>query len=490
MATPYEKDQGIIDTVKLATLIKKNYGRSSLTRSAKDTIAQFPVVFSGDIPTDDAVIIAKALEAQYAALMVSVISARSDYDRGQYSNPSDYLKTFHNNSNMPTLLRSMDSQLPENVQLADCVIESAVTLYNLGKLVDKDLAMESYEQDWFNAGTLNHSYRPEYATQKAMKSVVQNLRSLHRPAMEDSGADFLGAIGAARSNPNKDTMGAPTRAVKEYETKNRGAVMYKLDPATGKPIKDSNGNPIPEVDPKTGKPITGTIIEKSREYGGAATGKQEIVRNDKLTSLEPTLINLQLTSHHGDGPIITHNVVMGVKAKSVVIPQNYMISNLAEGVNNSRAIFKFIKWSEGELRLVRDLILGIDSARTSAVADRDMRRWLEAIRGRKHSNTLGKFTSGIGNSPMTTVVTTSYEVAKVAEMTGMDLNEPYTAAKLISKYFLLGFVIYDTGTGKIKSMFDGDVNFSVTTISGLKSKQQKDIDLMQYSQFIRAAGRM
>jgi hypothetical protein len=98
--------------------------------------------------------------------------------------------------------------------------------------------------------------------------------------------------------------------------------------------------------------------------------------------------------------------------------------------------------------------------------------------------------TGESMPPITTIVTTTYEVAKVAELTGMDLLEPYTAVKLLSKYFLLGLVIYDPETGRVQSIFDGDVNFSVTTLSGLKTKQQKDQDLTQFAQFIRASGRM
>lgn len=470
------------NVVKFARLIHKTYGRNSLTRSARDTIAYFPVIFSGDIPADDSVIIAKALEAQYAALLVSVISANSDFDRSVYPNATDYIKTFHNNSAYPSFLRAIDSQLPEGTTRFDCVVESASTLYDLEKLVDPDLVVEStLPSERFNSSTLNHSYRPEYATQKAMESVVQNLRALHTPAMEDATDDLLGSLGAPANEPRvtKDGLGAPTKAEKVSKTTLRGVPLY-----------DENNKPI--IDPKTGKQMTGDkIIDNQVLRSPMATGKQELIRNDKLSSLEPTLINLQLNSHHGEGSsIITHNVVLGVKATPSVVPANLMVSNLAEGVNNSRGLFKIIQWTEGTQRFVRDLIFGMKGAREDAVANKDMKHWLRALKNRRYSDVVGKTMSGTGNSPMVTIVTTSYEVAKVAEATGMDLNEEYTAAKLIAKYFLLGFIIYETDSGKLKAMFDGDTKFSVTTISGLKTKQQKDLDLMQYSQFIRAAGRM
>lgn len=479
MATK-EIEQSVYDTLKFAKLVKQTYGKNSLTRAAQDSIAQFPVIMSADIPLDDATIISKALEAQYAALLVTVISARSDYDRSQYSTPVDYLKTFHNNSNFPVLFRTLDSMLPENVHLDDCAVESAVTMHELEKLVDPDIVLESFSNDVYEESTLNHSYRPEYTTQKAMESVVQNLRELHRPAMEDHSTDFMNAYGVGNASTlTKDGVGAPTKNATRERTIRKAVPQY--DPNTGRPLLDARGKQI-KVD---------VVDEKDNVRVPTATGKQEIVRNDKLTALEPTLINLQLTSHHGDSAnIITHNLVIGVKAKTSMVPQNLMISNLADGVSNSNGIFRIIRWSEGELHFVRDLILGIDHAKKGAAGTRDMQNWLAALKNRKLSDAISKFVSGRGNPPMTTIVTTSYEVAKVAEMTGIDLNEPYTAVRLLSKYYVLGLIIYDTDTGKVKSIFDGDTNFSVTTISAMKTKQQKDMDLMQYSQFIRAAGRM
>lgn len=471
--------QDVFDTVKLARLVKQTYGRSSLTRSAKDTVAQFPVIFSGDIPTDDAVILAKALEAQYASLLVSVISAHSDYDRSKYDNPADYLRSFHNNRSIPTLFMSMDSQLPDGESVLTCTLESAHTMYDLEKIVSSDLVMECWDtaEDRYNCSSLNSMYHPEKATQDAMESVVKNLRALHKPAMEGGMDGIAGAFGVSGSRTDKDMIGSPTKAEKTTTT-----IRSNI------PQRDENGNFIKD---DKGRVVTGELKNVDNIVRSpAATGVQKIDKNDRLTALEPTLVNLQLNSHHGNAPVITHNVVLGVKAMIRSIPQQFMISNLAEGVNNSRSIFKWIKWTEGEYGIVKDLILGISDSKEAAVSNRDMRTWLSALKRRKLGNLIGKLASGEGMPPLTTIVTTSYEVAKIAEMTGMDLNEPYTAVKLMSKYYLLGFMIYDPESGRVKAIFDGDTNYNVVTINGLKSKQQKDQDLAQFSAFMRAAGRM
>lgn len=475
----YDTDSAIVDSVKFAKLVTQTYGRSSLTRNAKDTVAQYPVIFSADIPTEDAVIVAKALEAQYAALLISIISASSDYDRSRYKNPVDYLKVFYNNSNTPPIFASIDSEIPTGA-----VLEAAIVYPDMDRHVPTRVAMECWiDTDiQFNSSRLNASYQPAYHTQSVMESVVSNLRNISTPAMEAASDtdEFLNAIGAGRANRvNSDDYGVPSKNT----TTNRTTIK-------GKTQVDDQGRAV--IDSRTGKPIKvdETRTEVSRS-SSASTGVQSYANyNDKLGNMAPTMINVQLNSHHGNAPVITHNVVMGVKAMVRSVPQDLMISNLAEGVNDTRKMFKFIKWTEGEYKLIRSLILGIDDAKAAAASNRDMKHWLEGLKRRKRADTLSKLSTGFPIPPMTTIIATSYEVAKVYEMTGLDLSDAFNAMKLISKYYLLGFGIYDSESGKIKAIFDGDTAFSINTISGLKGKQQKEQDLVQYAQFIRAAGRM
>lgn len=477
----YGTDQAIVNSVKFAKLIGDTYGRSSLTRSAKDTIAQYPVIFSADIPTEDAAIVAKALEAQYAALLVSTVSIKSDYDRARYKNPADYLKTFYNNRNIPPYLMSMDAELPEETFLGEFAVESATIYHDMDRHVPGRIAMELWTDsgDPFNSSSLNRSYRPETATQKVMESIVENLRKIHTPAMEAPIDDALGFAGVAGSRTNSDDIGSPTKADRVSTERLKG--IYQTD---------ENGKVV--VDPRTKKPIRiDKEISNKVLRAPSATGSQTVANyNDKLGNMAPTMVNLQLISHHGDAPVITHNVVVGVKAMVRSVPQDLMISNLAEGVNNTRSMFKFIKWTEGEYKFIRDFIFRVDNAKAEAASNRDMKYWLKGLQRRKRSDLISKMTTGMPLPPMVTIVTTTYEVERVREITSLDLREPFNAAKLISKYYLLGFVIYDSATGKIQSIFDGDTEFSINTISGLKTKQQKDQDLVQYAQFIRAAGRM
>lgn len=469
-----------LDTVKFAKLISKTFGRTSLTRSAKDTIAQFPCIMSGDIPLEDSVTLAKSIEAQYAALLVSVISMNSDYDRAKFSNPADYLKQFHNNSNIPrVLMTGLDSQLPGDTMAYECDIKSAKTMPQYAHLIPKELAMECWAGDMekqFKIDTLNSKYRPETATQKAMEQIVADLRKIDTKATEASGtgSEFVSNM-AGGASYHKDNVGAPTGR----ETSKQ--ITRKV------PVRDANGNIVRDA---KGNPILENQTEKEIQRSVAATGKQSLAKNDKLTSLEPSLINLTLTSHHGgSGQIIEHNVIMGVKAMTQVVPQDIMVKNLIEGVTGSRRIFALLKWTQGQYSFIKDFLLGIGRAKEDASARGDMAHWIREIRRRKKADLASRAT-GASVPPIVTVVCTTYEVELVKEATGMDLSDSYTAAKMMSAFFMLGFMIYDPESGEVKALFDGDTRFNTTTIGSLKTKQQRETELTQFSSFLRAAGKM
>lgn len=467
----------VVNSVKIARAVKSTFGSNSLSRRAQDTIMQFPMIMSAGIPIDDAVILTKGLESQYAAMYVSVISCNSDYNRGKYANPVDYLKTFHDNSNIPSIFMTMDSEIPEGSTIT---IESAMTLHSMENLVAHEVIMECWgdNMEKYNDTSLNSLYQPHAATQATMESIVNNLRSIEKPALEGANDDLNALFGAATAGvPGKDNIGVGKTAVTVKTVAKPKAVIGK----NGKPVMDKKGRPVTKVVYDKEYPVlvpTSTGVQKINPY------------NDKLGALAPTLVDIQLNSHHNNGPVITHNLVLGIKGMARMINQELMISNLAEAVNDTRAIFKFIQWTEGNYSLVKDLILGASSAKANAAADKDMTKWITAIQRRKHGDLIGKIFSGQGLPPFTTIICTNYDVARVHEITGVDLNEAYSAVKLLSKYYLLCFIIYDPETGQIKSIFEGDTEYGVTSIGALKTKAQKEQDLATYAKFIRAAGRM
>ncbi len=511
----------INDALQTAKVVKQTFSRNSLTRMAKDSIFQFPMIMSANIPTEDAVVIARAYEAYYAALMVSVISMNSDFQRERFANAADYLRTFHQNNDIPNLFLSANSET--------ATLE-ATTIHGYEKYIPEDVIMECWNSpaDVFNTERLNSMYTPTTNAQRALEAYAEQIRMMHIPAMEadssgyelvqDSTGKVIGGYSRATGEFN------PNLTKEDFMAKNAGkssdsqdpTVQYLLSPKgrnrmndgrpigsptgssrsttvikDGVPIYYSDGTPVTKKD-RHGKDVPVTVQVKTIERedkSARVTGQQAIVRNQSLTALEPTLINLQLTSSDKGGPIITNNIVIGIKAMIHQVNTDLMVSNLIDGCNDAQGIFtKFINWSEGTMRFVRDLIFGVRDAKENARADKFAQKWIRTLQRRKTSNMISKIGGG-EVLPNTTIGTTTEEVSRVAAACGVDLSEAYSALRFLSQYYLLGFFIYDFNTGSIDVIFDGDTKFSTTSVRNMKSKTSKDLDITSFLEVMKIMGR-
>ena len=165
------------------------------------------------------------------------------------------------------------------------------------------------------------------------------------------------------------------------------------------------------------------------------------------------------------------------------------MSKLNDGANDAHGIFsKFIQWSEGTRRFVKDMILGIADAKENARADKYAAKWIRTLQRRKSSNMLSRLGGG-EVLPNTTIGCTKAEVIAVASACGTDLSDAFSAIKFLSKYYLLSFFIYDADEGKISVIFDGDTQFSITSVRNMKAKTDKGLDLTQFFEVMKIMGK-
>ena len=67
------KTEDIRTAVNTGKVVAKFVSNTSITRLAKDSIFQFPVIISSSIDNDEIFVMAKALERNYASMLLSVI---------------------------------------------------------------------------------------------------------------------------------------------------------------------------------------------------------------------------------------------------------------------------------------------------------------------------------------------------------------------------------------------------------------------------------
>lgn len=214
-----------------------------------------------------------------------------------------------------------------------------------------------------------------------------------------------------------------------------------------------------------------------------------IVRNDKITSLEPTLINVEFV-FHGNNDSWKQNVVIGVKNMVRIIRSDIMVANMAEASKESYNIFKFIKWTKGEFKIIKDFIFNSSEMKDMATtSSKDSGRWWKALKRRRAINNITKF---FDNKvlPNTTIIITSYEAEQIAGLTGVNLAETHNALNLINKSYLLGFGIVDTSSKSLSMLFDGDSDFSNMSMNALRSNNGKDVNLNNMKDVMKLMGRI
>lgn len=427
-------------------------GKSSITRLAQDSICQFPTMFSASIDTDDVMTISRALEKQYASVMLSVLSLHNNINLDKYDSASDYIKSFHNNKDIPTNIKAatnflIESDLSGYEDVEGCKITATAGGENKFPLSAVQECWDILDEQ-INKSVLNDVYKPYTRTINALESKIAAANEAKLKAATELD------IGIATKGIN--------RVEKAGETIRRSNTIMPVDAISTNAYKDKPGS----------------------------SGSAIIVKNDKLTALEPTMMNVDFTFYNKNGTQWKQSVVLGIKTMIRLLKSELMVANMAEACKTSNPIFKFIKWTKGEFKLVKDLIFNVSEIKDSAtIGAKDSRKWFKALKRRKAINNITKWADN-RLLPNTTIIMTSFEAHQVAELTGVDLTEVSNALNVMNKYYLLGFGVYDTETKILSMMFDGDSDFSDVTISALKGSSGKEVDLTSLKELQKIMGRM
>jgi len=467
---PEEKAVGQINQVlTTARIIKNTMGRSSLTRAAKDSVFQYPLLVSAGIDTDVIMVIARALERQYASMVVSWASREAGVDIDKYGTLTNYLKHFHNNDDIPSNIKAT----PVSATLDSALfVESVPNTKGLGTAcwgndVENNIVTES----------VNDIYRPYDRTMYVLEKNLNDMK-ITKESLADDLADT--AKKAERAQSNSRFGGINPEGKVEYQ-------KTHWDATAGQKIGDIHRDAI------TGKNVPTMVSHIIKATPQFKQNAKIATPNEKISALEPTLVTCTFVMHgeKGNNTQWTQDVVLGVKCMVRMIRPDFMVSNMADAAKNSNSIFKFIKWTKGEYGLL-DLLFNKSEIKDMATTSKnDSSHWWKALSRRKMINSVTKMFDQGRVLPSTTIIMTPMEVQQVADITGIDLSQEYNAMKLISKYYLLGFGIYDDSTGILSTIFDGDTEgFANVSLSSLKGLNDKPVNVMSDKDMRRMMGRV
>ena len=437
--------ENVNTAVSTGKVIAKYVSNTSLTKLAKDSIFQFPVIISASIDNDEIFVMAKSFERSYASMMVSVISMSSYIDLNKYGKEDylvNFLRRFHSNTNIGGNIIASES-----ISISDANILPQENVVGVNVAALWDSVYESVDNT-----SINDMYRPFKRTTRILEDALE--------AATDDGMTIKFGKTTIKNADNIANSGKSNVFHEEYEKDDDG--NYKTD---------KNGKKIPI---KGTQRITHTAKDKHDKFN-------QVVKADYMTDMAPTMINITVIADAtGKGDTWTQNVVLGIKAMVRMVKSGVMVNNMMDAFKD-RGLFKWLSWTKGEISTA-ELIFGAGKAMQDGYAAGKGDNWLKILRERKMVQGINKIL-GKRLLPNASIVITESEALAIKEATGVDPHNPADVQKMMNRYFLLAFGIYDTENKLLDVMYDGESQFSTESIRELAAKNKKDTNLLAMNKY-------
>ena len=448
--------------------IKKATAKTSITRLTKDQIFQFPMIMSSDISSEENYHIVKTIERNYATLILAAITNEGVIDRDKYGNINQFLKRFHDNLDLPFATES------------DTEYEVTNAVATEGYIPQEELRrMDATLESQLDCESINDMYRPFERTKSKVNTALEAARavSIATEAVDDYYFRVPKYARDKRGNIIKDSGGNPVLA-----TDRSGNIeyMYVLAPED----KDKFDEAVNKygTSPRTMDYWRSQANDAKREEDNARRAREEankalsnvrgeMMKDVKFGGMMPTVLTITLANMKKEVGSWSQQLIIGIRAVPRYLSPSIMIANMCEAFKD-RAIFNFLKFTKGELKWW-DAILGLTSSRNRAISS-TKNRWMKVLKARaeKNSKSMNK-----KYNPNTTIVITENEATLIKESCGIDPNSPSAVRKVMDKYFLLAFAIYDTEAKMMKIIFDGDVDYTHYSLRAMAAEAKKETDL-------------
>ena len=400
-----------IDRVKL--------NRKSIMNGAKDATFQFPVLVSDTIEIETATAIARIMEKTYAAYTAQWLSLNQTVDITVDRNIQQYLRRFHQNVQLESASISEEEMTKEVDMIESIEPGDTAVITNRSRSF-----ICSFESAKPTAGVYaSHkdglNYRMDIYDTKGFPYVGQE-QLVKEDGFEDmSATDFAGQMIAAHN----------AKAERE---------------AREKMLQQSDKMRAPQISDKD--------VKKS---------------NDIL----PYAINVRLTAVNDKDEFVQYlDFILGIKSILHVVNADDMVENLARVLQNKNTLFKFFRWTTGEISLVKNLILNLDDIRDDALARSSGRSpWFGKLKRMKNQKIgVHDFGNIHGLVPNATLVINDYEVDYLERQFGMDIHSMRYASKLVKELFLMALIIVDNGSGTVDILYDGNNQFQTYSLETIQ----------------------
>lgn len=398
---------------QVVDLVKPSEKYKSIARQSDKAICQFPVIASKAMTYDTATMIVKACERNFTTFMSVVIGLNQVID--SKTGAVDYISRFHTNP---------DDFDGARVEILRAGIGTAKKLNESLSYADKQelhkLLLEANIEfgSQFEAESLNDRYKPidikTLLTEASFKKGKARIINNQQEDEEDGNKGF----------------GELTDIEKQNST------------------------------------ISSRMVE--------APFKDILKDNDakKANELVPSLMSVQLTQRNDAGQNIPIHFLLGIKAVLHPVGSTEMINNVFKAFDKGERgkFFDFLRWTTGEISLVKDLILGIDEVKQNLNAERSKKEspWWNLLRNRNSVSRFRKWGKFKPLLPNATLAMTQAEVDNIRANTGIDLLDANAALRVMEQLGLLQFIVVDEANDITHFLIDGQIRFQTYTFNALQ----------------------
>ena len=404
----------ISEVVKsVSTLVRTNSSamkknNDSLAKKAKEGILQFPAICSNSLDADTLSMASKALERNYATFAQIVYTMNCVAQVDEIKGVGDFINKFHTNIGNTGTIDVLNLALKE--------------------------ALEDYSQTELDGMVL------ETILCKGSTNTIIHENSINlKEYMSGFNLDVL------------NDLFIPADIRKEIIEEN---IAYNKNHR------------------KYGDILLEAEDEKNPNLNRVVIPSKVLDNNElkKANELVPTTLTLKINFMDKNGNLAGERTFnLGVKVTLHPASSEEIINNLCSA--RDTGFFKFIRWTTGELSLVKDVLLNLNEIKLDVVNKTAGKSgWFSTFKRLKAKSTiLSKFSKGAqGFHPLGTIIISMDEAEIIKNKSGLDLTRVSDVKKVMDKFMLLGFVILDPATQTAMFIFDDSPDFEMQPFSGLK----------------------
>lgn len=424
----------ILKEIKNAPRVINNISQSnirgkSMIRRAKDATFQFPMIIPKSCPIDMATACTRMMDRVYAGYTQIALGNNSTMNMALDSSPTQFLKRFHQNIKFEQAIA--DLAVPEDER--EAYMEKAYNgeyrvfadpdrkFFILFNAADKKLGMmlESNREGL-------KPYLSEINMSKQMRDIFESGYEEEYTEAESDETNAEDLTQALLDGKLKQQQLADRRALADIAKNNAAALR--------------------------GPQLTDGDIKR-------------------MNDMTPYAVQIRLSVVNSADEFVQYmDIVVGIKTVLHLVDTDDMISNLEKALQNRSGLFRFLRWTTGEISLVKDLLLNMDDLRFDAANQNAGKSPLfgNLKRMKRRGVGMSGFAMPHGLIPNATLLVTSYEVDHMKNTYGIDMREESVAKKLMEGLDLMTFIICDDGAGTVDILYDGDATFQTYALESIE----------------------